>query len=227
MYWKMSIDLTRPLVPSMGQHDPLDGCVTYVQLQETPRPPDSCPAPALDTAIADFGSMIDAERLATDDALGIGGLLVDAYRMAQLGRHDDLLEASLEAALAGLDDYAGWNLQTPLHARRRVAFRELGLAIGLAAVERMGAVVAPQLSPLVEELGKFAPLRSALERFWLQSENQRAETWEEHADISTVMLATSLVPDAFLTLHRPRGPGVSFLNPPESERGPRQTSHSA
>lgn len=25
MYWKMSIDLTRPLVASMGQHDPLDG----------------------------------------------------------------------------------------------------------------------------------------------------------------------------------------------------------
>lgn len=25
MYWKMSIDLSRPLVPSMGHHDPLDG----------------------------------------------------------------------------------------------------------------------------------------------------------------------------------------------------------
>ena len=31
MYWKMSIDLTRPLVPSMGQHDPLDGLVTYMR----------------------------------------------------------------------------------------------------------------------------------------------------------------------------------------------------
>ena len=33
MVWKMSIDLTRPLVPSMGQHDPLDGLVTYLELQ--------------------------------------------------------------------------------------------------------------------------------------------------------------------------------------------------
>ena len=33
MYWKMSIDLTYPLVPSMGQHDPLDGFVTYCELQ--------------------------------------------------------------------------------------------------------------------------------------------------------------------------------------------------
>ena len=29
----MSTDLTRPLVPSMGQHDPLDGFVTCNELQ--------------------------------------------------------------------------------------------------------------------------------------------------------------------------------------------------
>lgn len=29
IYWKMSIDLSRPLVTAMGQHDPLDGFVTY------------------------------------------------------------------------------------------------------------------------------------------------------------------------------------------------------
>lgn len=33
MYWKMSVDLTRPLVPSMGHHDPLDGLITALQLQ--------------------------------------------------------------------------------------------------------------------------------------------------------------------------------------------------
>ncbi len=35
MYWKMSTDLKRPLVSSMGQHDPLDGFITYVQLSAT------------------------------------------------------------------------------------------------------------------------------------------------------------------------------------------------
>ena len=35
MYWKMSIDLSRPLMASMGQHDPLDGFVTYNELQAT------------------------------------------------------------------------------------------------------------------------------------------------------------------------------------------------
>ncbi len=33
MYWKMSIDLKRPLIPSMGQHDPLDGYITYNEIQ--------------------------------------------------------------------------------------------------------------------------------------------------------------------------------------------------
>ena len=35
MHWKMSIDLSYPLVASMGQHDPLDGFITYLQLQST------------------------------------------------------------------------------------------------------------------------------------------------------------------------------------------------
>jgi hypothetical protein len=35
MYWKMSIDLSQPLAPSMGQHDPLDGLITYEQLLAT------------------------------------------------------------------------------------------------------------------------------------------------------------------------------------------------
>ena len=37
MYWKLSIDLSRPLVASMGQHDPLDGLVTCAQLEATAR----------------------------------------------------------------------------------------------------------------------------------------------------------------------------------------------
>ncbi|NOR26749.1 MAG: hypothetical protein GQ542_20635, partial [Desulforhopalus sp.] len=33
IHWKMSIDLSRPLVPSMGLHDPLEGFLLYSQLQ--------------------------------------------------------------------------------------------------------------------------------------------------------------------------------------------------
>ena len=210
MYWKMSIDLTRPLVPSMGQHDPLDGYVTYLQLHDTSIPAESCDIPAekLDAGLADFATMIDLHRLPTDDPLGIGGLLVDAHRLAQLGREDEMLEACLAAALVGIR-HARVDLEGA--AEQRLAFRELGLAIGLAAVERLAVLAKPSLELLVAELRRFTPLRAALENFWLDPAHQRAASWQEHADINTVMLATSLVPDGCLMLHRYPS-GVSFLN---------------
>src|SRR2546423_4178781 len=101
MYWKMSIDLTRALVPSMGQHDPLDGYVTYLQLHDTSVPAESCDVTAehLEVGVADFATMIDLDRLPTDDPLGIGGLLVDAHRLAQLRRAGEKLAGGWAGAL--------------------------------------------------------------------------------------------------------------------------------
>jgi hypothetical protein len=75
------------------------------------------------------------------------------------------------------------------------------------------------LRPELQELRKFVPLRDALEAFWLQPENQATQTWQHHADINEVMLATSLVPDGFLTLRRT---GTARFNSQPS----RQASHS-
>ena len=47
MVWKMSTDLSFPLLPSMGHHDPLDGLITYAQLRET-REKDPEKSPDLD-----------------------------------------------------------------------------------------------------------------------------------------------------------------------------------
>src|SRR4051812_42039697 len=55
MVWKMSVDLSRAQVPSMGQHDPLDGYVTAVEI--------GAPAEA-------YGAMLAATELTADDALG-------------------------------------------------------------------------------------------------------------------------------------------------------------
>ena len=79
MYWKMSIDLSRPLVASMGQHDPIDGFLTCVELEATAAAL-RAPGPSLEGATADFAAMVDPAGLASADPLGIGGLLVDAYR---------------------------------------------------------------------------------------------------------------------------------------------------
>jgi hypothetical protein len=212
MYWKMSIDLSRPQVASMGQHDPLDGFITCLQLDATAarlRPPAS--APCLADAAGDFAAMLEPRRLATSDPLGLGGLLADACRVQQLMRQGGspsdpgLLEALLGAGLFGLQGYlAQLDLRSP--ARRRLAFREVGLTIGLAAVglmeqdarsepERFSGVLGA-----LAQLSRYMPVRSEIESFWLSSEHRRTPTWLDHEDINDVMLATSLLPQGFLVL---------------------------
>jgi hypothetical protein len=218
MYWKMSIDLSRPLVPFMGQHDPLDGYVTCLQLRATASASSAkAPSPALEAETARFRSMIGGRDLATADPLGIGGLLADAYRLEQLmgqgtSADDELLVRMLAAARSGLEHYVG-QADVGQPATHRLAFRELGLAIGLHAVVRMnrsaegsaeGFAGAQAARQQLDALMRYADLRSRIETFWLEREHQDAPTWTEHRDINAVMLATSLVPEGFLLLSATR-----------------------
>lgn len=212
MYWKMSIGLERPLVPTMGQHDPLDGMVTALQLRATAAALDDAPAgPDLEQPLLAFAAMTEDQRLATPDPLGIGGLLVDAWRVEQLRRlgapvEPVLVARLLEAARAGLDYYAERNeLEAP--ADYRLGFRELGLAIGLEAVARMlrahdDGDEAGIETPL-EALRRHLPLGRAITAFWQDPAHRENPTWVEHLDINEVMLATALLPDGFLDLALP------------------------
>jgi hypothetical protein len=210
MHWKMSTDLTRPLVPSMGHHDPLDGYVTCLELQTTALAT-RAPGPDLNGQIRGFAGMLDLENLATTDPLGLGGLLADACRVEQIARFGGSLEgglpeALLAGALAGLRLYASQgDLRAP--AERRLAFRELGLAVGLRAIS--GLVKESNRDPtrfsntthmLLARLTHFEPLGGEIESFWLAPRHRRNTLWQEHADINDVMLATRLAPDAFLAL---------------------------
>lgn len=85
MYWKMSIDLSRPLVLSMGHHDPLDGYVTSIQLQTTAAKfQGEVSGPELRDQVAGFAKLIELRGLPTVDPLGIGSLLIDASCVVQL-----------------------------------------------------------------------------------------------------------------------------------------------
>jgi hypothetical protein len=87
-------------------------------------------------------------------------------------------------------------------AHRRLAFRELGLAIGLAAVPTIRAALeGPGLtaSDALAELSRCTALGEEIEAFWLRPEHRECSTWREHLDIDDVMLATSLTPEGFLT----------------------------
>lgn len=214
IYWKMSIDLSRPLVTSMGQQDPLDGYITYNQLQRCqPGGEAEIAGPDLHGEITEMAEICRGQSWATDDSLGIGGLLCDAWRVAQMTIDCDfsrpaLLESLLNVSLAGVRLFTHTDA-LHLPAAYRLPFREFGLSIGLRAIQRLQGSMQEQpdlfenhsrLHEAVGILMGYLPLVKDIETFWLDPINQAAGTWTEHLDINTVMLATSLSPDGFLTV---------------------------
>jgi hypothetical protein len=214
MYWKMSIDLSRPLVPSMGHHDPLDGFITYNQLQLCATDnSEKTPGPDLREEITDMENICRGKSWETDDPLGIGGLLCDACRVAQMIVSKDLdqidlLEILLDASLQGLVSFSRTN-SLNLPTDYRLAFRELGLSIGMRAVEKLQGLIEEKpgmfkerhtLHEHIEALMRYSSLIETIEGFWLEPTNRETNSWRDHLDINTVILATSLAPDGFLTL---------------------------
>lgn len=149
----------------------------------------------------------------TDDPLGIGGLLCDAYKVAQMivssyFEQTDLLETLLDSSLIGLESFVRMN-PLKLSIDYRLAFRELGLSIGARAVQKLHGLIEEKpaffkeslpLRKRIEMLMQYTPLIEIIENFWLERTNREAKSWMDHRDINMVMLATSLAPDGFLTL---------------------------
>jgi hypothetical protein len=219
-FWAATVKTTRGQAGSAasgrrrGQHDPLDGFITYNQLQMCrPGGSDAAEYPDLSGEIADMALIMKNRSWVTDDPLGIGGLLCDACKTAQMivrGHFEqhDLLETVLGSSLLGLESFARMNsLRAP--AEYRLAFRELGLSIGLRAAKRLHGLVEENpdlfeerrtMNRYVEMLLRYTELIDAIEGFWLEPHNSEVMSWIEHRDINMVMLATSLAPDGFLTI---------------------------
>ncbi|MHA7839197.1 MAG: hypothetical protein ACX98W_17190, partial [bacterium] len=155
LFWKMSIDLSRPLVPSMGHHDPLDAYLTALELtalepttleagSQTDGQTGRAEASAelgkrsLEAEIDALEPLVRDGRWATGDPLGLGGLMTDADRAFQIEVRGERRVAGLAVELTRA---AQEGLRSLLHgppweapADRRLPFRELGLAIGLEAL---------------------------------------------------------------------------------------------
>ena len=211
MYWKMNIDLSMPLVPSMGQHDPLDGFVTYNELKTTSREFNLSNIPELSNEISEMADICRGMNWVTNDPLGIGGLLFDATRIAQLivnGSIDFnvLFEVILNSAQLGLGSFVKSNpLGVP--ANYRLAFRELGLSIGLKGIRNIQKCFNDHsdsfnMNNSIKETTKsiitYLPLGEAIEQFWMQSKNWQFGSWAEHREINMTMLTTSLAPNEFM-----------------------------
>jgi len=210
--WKMSIDLTRPQVHASGLADMLDGIATFASL-EAALAEANMPDPVLAHALAELRAMCDAAgTFATVDPLALGGLLLDVSRLVHLAAsgalardlaYDRLVERLLVDIDRGLEafDRSG-ALFTAID--RRLAFRELGLAIGLqsigglCATARCSTALVAAIAPRIDALARYVPLGERIERAWLEPSAQATEGWQSHVDINEVMLAACLLPEVVL-----------------------------
>lgn len=211
LYWKLSIDGSRPLVGSAGHHDPLDGLLTlatvWVEGPAQSRGGESDLRPAMNELL----SMCRGRRWATEDPLGAGGLLVDALRCWKLA--DRLPSVGSIAGDVFRDAVASYEFGRVALERRhgpagRLAFRELGFVIGVRAAQqlvdganRVGELAGGWPGPTrrqLEVLARGTEVAHRLERFWAEARGGDPDPWAGHRDISEVMLATCLVPRGFL-----------------------------
>jgi hypothetical protein len=210
MHWKMSTDLSRPLVARMGGLDPLEGWLTYLELEihAFSRVPGTF---HLSAEIADMAEMSGGLPLATEDPLTIGELLSAGCRVARVAMGGSRVAADIPSRIlsAGFDGLAAFLNRDPLRrpASRRLPFRELGLSIGIHAVERLNQWMEKNqdarpdpdvLKEKTERLLSYGHLAEAIERFWMDEGNKETAAWRDHLDINSVMLATSLCPDGYL-----------------------------
>jgi len=196
----------------MGQHDPLEALVTYTELQTNTGHYKPLPSDVdLAKEIADYRSMCAYKSWATEDPLGTGSLLIDTFRLAQIKANFKISESVelthlLADCAAGITAFVS-SRQADYPAQHRLAFRELGLAIGLEALARLRDLhlqyphkysLTKAYIAQLERLEDFADLADKITSFWLEAAHQQVASWRDHLDINMVMLATSLAPDAFL-----------------------------
>ncbi len=194
IYWKMNVDLKRPLVSSMGAHDPLDGLLTTLKVQE------------YTNENKDFSDYVDKlSRLCagkdwtTADPLGLGGLFLDVVSAMELKEQADppdsvKPEKLFREAIRGLKDFTSRkDIAEPVHFR--LCFRECGLSLGL---NTLGAY-----QPWLEKhdinyanLEAYLSMADEIEEFWSEPVHRESNPYVEHLDINDVTLAASILAQA-------------------------------
>jgi len=195
----------------MGQHAPLDGFITYNELQNRYKFNINNPNSNIVAEIIDMKTICNGINMITNDPLGIGGLLSDSYRIVQLLisgelNYPELLKRVLNSVSTSLKLYVAENHLT-YPSDYRLAFRELGLSIGLKGLKKvMECLKENQFFAKSSFYHQFKPLNeylylgNSIEEFWKDKKNRKNTVWRDHNDINTVMLATTIIPEGFLKL---------------------------
>jgi hypothetical protein len=171
MYWKMSIDLSKPAVKSEGNLDPFDGYVTYRLLQET-----SDDNSILKQEISEFARIVESkyESYDSDDPLDLGEALWISHFFPNEEWSIRVSEVSLDRLeLLWQHGYFEESLNY------RLAFREFGTSLGL------------QANKMSSSSEKWKARVDQIHATWADRIFQR------DGDITPVMFCSSLLPGVF------------------------------
>jgi len=124
MHWKMSIDLSKPLIHHQGNLDPYDGYITYRLLQESWHEDNNI----LSKEIEIFEQMVNDKYLhfETHDNLDVGQALWLSHWYPNEKWSQYLLNSSL-ACIKRLENEGEYDYPS----RYRLAFREFGMMLGI------------------------------------------------------------------------------------------------
>ncbi|KIW98457.1 uncharacterized protein Z519_00118 [Cladophialophora bantiana CBS 173.52] len=127
MFWKVSMDLSRPLVMSEGNLDPVDGYVTYKLLQST----NADDPEILSEEVSLFKKIVDKKLrdYASTDTLDLGMTLWTAHWFTP----EEEWATHLTCRAIGCVKMLLENDYFDQPSRRRLAFREFGTALGVKA----------------------------------------------------------------------------------------------
>ena len=187
MYWKVSMDLSHPLVHSEGNLDPVDGYVIFTLLQRTHGEGST----VLRDEIRDYDKIVQTkwQGYSSSDPLDLGMTLWTAHLLAGEDEHpwaaEVLAKAKRDTAKLFSKGYFDRDIE------RRLAFREFGTALGVQcqdATEGEWIDRADSITTMWRDAGLF-------EGSW----KSRVNTDHDLAPITLVMYAAALVPGGKLT----------------------------
>ncbi|KZT25642.1 hypothetical protein NEOLEDRAFT_1133107 [Neolentinus lepideus HHB14362 ss-1] len=176
MYWKMSEDLSRPLVRSEGNLDPIDGYVVYSLLQS------AAGEPVLQSKIAEYKKILETKwrNYGSSDPLDLGMTLWTSHWFV----HDPQEEWARGLTQRAFRDL--WNVKAsgyfdaPL--AMRLAFRELGTSLGT------------RCHPIDSD---FEELAHSITSTWESAISEDYDDEDDLGPITCVMYVAAAFPGAF------------------------------
>ncbi|PKY04236.1 hypothetical protein P168DRAFT_236865 [Aspergillus campestris IBT 28561] len=189
MVWKMAADLSRPLVSSEGNLDPLDGFVVFRLLQAAEGQAGG--RPVLEDEIEDYRRVMarKGSHFVSSDPLDLGMSMWTAHWFVEKEAWATrLAEQCFEQIyeLFELDNYLNRSIQ------RRLAFREFGTGLGLQCMAGQSSE-----KDRAVDLTKYAQAILDAWNPYMRVSSESSTTPEDLRPITRVMYAAALIPGAF------------------------------